>query len=188
MEISKHAQERYAERIMDKTDTLSVNTYISLHTEDISDAIHKMIEYGELIYSGISISEYNKNVVDVYLRDTWIIIVDKARQKVITLYSIDLGVGKEFNEQYMGLLLGRLHKAQERFEAKKTEIDEQQAEYEKIVADNKAVIEDYKKMIKSLEEQNEMFNSLITTLHTNRELAEKDVRDTVAILVGRKVF
>lgn len=188
MEISKHAQERYAERIMDKTDTLSVNTYISLHTEDISEAIHKMIEYGELIYSGISISEYNKNVVDVYLKDTWIIIVDKARQKVVTLYSIDLGVGKEFNQQYMELLLGRLHKAQERFTEKKTEIDNQQEEYRQIIAENKAVIDDYKKTIKSLEEQNQMFESLIESLSVNRDLAEKDVRDTVAILVGRKVF
>ena len=33
-----------------------------------------------------------------------------------------------------------------------------------------------------------MFESLIESLSVNRDLAEKDVRDTVAILVGRKVF
>ena len=188
MEITKHAQERFAERIKDKDDTLSINTYISLHSADIEESISKMIEHGELIYSGVSVNEYNKNVVDVYLKDTWIIIVDKARQKVITLYSIDLGVGKEFNQQYMELLLGRLHKAQERFAEKKVEIDNQQEEYRQIISENKAVIDDYKKTIKSLEEQNQMFKSLIESLSVNRDLAEKDVRDTVAILVGRKVF
>lgn len=188
MEITNHAAERFAVRVMDKDDTLSASTYVSLHKDEITERINKMIEYGELIYSGVSVSEYNKNVVDVYLKDTWVLIVDKARQKVVTLYSIDLGVGKEFNRQYMELLLGRLHKAQERFEEKKAEIDNQQEEYRQIITENKAVIDDYKKTIKSLEEQNQMFESLIESLSVNRDLAEKDIRDTVAILVGRKVF
>lgn len=188
MEITQHALERYAERIMDKDDKLSATTYISLHKTDIEEAINKMIEYGELIYTGKSVNEYNKNIVDVYLRDTWVVIVDKNREKVITLYSIDLGVGNEFNDQYITLLLDKLHKAQAVFEEKKIEILKLQGEYEQVIAENKGTITEYSKVVKSLEEQNNMYNQMIDSLNVNRDVAEKDVRDIVAILVGRKVF
>ena len=188
MDVSNHALERYALRVMDKEDKLSINTYISLHKEDIESSINKMIEYGELIYTGVSVSEYNKNVVNVYLKDTWVIIANKACDKVITLYSIDLGVGRDFNEQYLELLLGRLHNAQQKYEEQKAEIVKQQEEFERVISENKAIIDEYRKVVKSLEEQNEMYDSLIASLHTNQEIAEKDVKDTVAILVGRKVF
>ena len=66
--------------------------------------------------------------------------------------------------------------------------EQQQEEFERVISENKAIIDEYRKVVKSLEEQNEMYDSLIASLHTNQEIAEKDVKDTVAILVGRKVF
>ena len=47
---------------------------------------------------------------------------------------------------------------------------------------------EYKKRIKSLEEQNESYKSYIITLNHEIEMAENDVRDIVANLIGRKIF
>lgn len=188
MDISLHAMERYVERTKNKDNKTDIALYIGNRREDIIQDINKMVEYGTLIFTGRSISEYNKNIVDVYLKDTWVIIVDKDKQKVITLYSIDLGLGKEFNDQYISLMKEKLDKANEVYESEKLDIVKRQAEYEEAVKTNNEVIADCKKTIKALEEQNQMYNDLIDSLRTNMEVAEKDVRDIVAIFTGRKVF
>ena len=188
MDISLHAKERYAQRIMDKDDKTDVAVYINNHNEDIEVAIGKMIEYGELIYTGVSTSKYNNSIVDVYLKDTWVVIVDNKKNKVITLYSIDLGVGKEFNEMYMSKLLDRLNIARKSYNEQCGAIESQIAGYDVLISENNGIITDYKKTIKSLEEQNKMYQEIKESLNTNKQIAEKDVRDTVAILTGRKVF
>ena len=48
--VSKHARERYAERIMDKDGT-DVATFAIKNEKKILDDIDKMVEYGELLYT-----------------------------------------------------------------------------------------------------------------------------------------
>ena len=188
MEISKHAETRYAERIMNKAEKADVTVFVQNHREKIKNDIEKMVEFGFLLYSGRSVSEYNKNVVDVYLRDTWVVIVDKEKQLVVTLYSIDLGVGKEFNDEYITLMRNKLDKAKAEYESQKMIIVKKQVECKNIMEQNRQVIADYRKIIKALEEQNQMYDDLIDSMQTNMQVAEKDVRDIVAVFVGRKVF
>lgn len=188
MEISKHAETRYAERIMSMEKKADVAVFIQNHREKIKNDIEKMVEFGLLLYTGKSVSEYNKNVVDVYLRDTWVVIVDREKQLVVTLYSIDLGVGKEFNDEYITLMKNKLDKAKAEYESKKMTIVKKQVEYKNVMEQNKQIIAEYKKTIKALEEQNQMYDDLIDSMQANMQVAEKDVRDIVAVFVGRKVF
>ena len=57
MNITKHAMQRYAERIMEKEDTTDVLVFIEQHKEKIEEDISKMIEYGELIYTGKNLND-----------------------------------------------------------------------------------------------------------------------------------
>lgn len=95
--ISNHALQRYAERIMEK-EGIDVNRFVTLNEEKIKTDINKMIEYGDLIFSGKQFQKDCKgNVIDVYIKDTWVILVDGKAKTVITIYKIDLGLGDEFN-------------------------------------------------------------------------------------------
>ena len=49
--ISNHSKQRYAERIMGKED-IDVNRFITLNEDKIKTDINKLIQYGEMIYSG----------------------------------------------------------------------------------------------------------------------------------------
>lgn len=51
LHISNHAKERYAERNMHAT-KLEVPMFVDKYDTKIQDDISKMVEYGELIYTG----------------------------------------------------------------------------------------------------------------------------------------
>ena len=50
--VSKHAKERYTERIMEKATSNEINTFLVQNEDKIINNINKMIQYGELIYTG----------------------------------------------------------------------------------------------------------------------------------------
>jgi len=189
MNISRHAQTRYAERIMTKDDEADVNLFISNHIQKITEDITKMIKYGDLLYEGRSIKqEWNKSVVQIYMRDNWIVVVDKDKQNVITLFTIDLGVGEEMNQLYLSKLREQLDAAKVVCKQKCDEIELQKQTYQSLIENNEDVIAENNRINKSLEEQNEMYRGLIKAEETNKELAEKEIRRIVGVLTSKSIF
>lgn len=188
LKLSNHAKERYAERIMDKDNKADINVFIQKNEQKIKEDIFKMITYGELLYSGRPTVDYNKQPVDIFLKDTWVIIVDIAKQNVITLYSIDLGLGDDFNKEYINKLLEKLFSAKQRYEEAQIGINTQIETYNTIVKENIDMINDYRSKIKILEKQNQGYLDVIDTLRVENTAAEREVRDVVAVMIGKKVF
>ena len=188
LKLSNHAKERYAERIMDKDNKADINVFIQKNEQKIKEDIFKMITYGELLYSGRPTVDYNKQPVDIFLKDTWVIIVDIAKQNVITLYSIDLGLGDDFNKEYINKLLEKLYSAKQRYEEAQIGINTQIETYNTIVKENIDMINDYRSKIKIIEKQNQGYLDVIDTLRVENTAAEREVRDVVAVMTGKKVF
>lgn len=173
---------------MNKDDKSDIAVYISNHEEDIYVAFQKMIEYGQKLYTGISLSQYNKEVVDVYLKDTWVIIVDSKRNKVVTIYSIDLGLGKEFNDLYIQKLLEQLDMAKVAYKDSADSILASKNQFENMISENEEVIAECRRTAKSLESQNKIYKELIQNLDSDLKIKENGIRDVIARLTGRKVF
>jgi len=188
IKISAHARERYALRIMDKDSKADVAVFIEQHKQKIKEDIFKMIEYGTLLYSGRSVSEYNKQPVNIFLNGTWVIIVDIAKENVVTLYSIDLGLGKDFNQEYINRLMQKLESAKTEYETVSLGIQTQAETYSSIIRDNTEQINEYKRIINTLEEQNQAYTDVIESLESDKIIAEKDVRDIIATFIGKKIF
>ncbi len=189
MNISRHAQERYAERIMDKDDVQDMNLFISNHIQKITEDINKMIEYGELLYEGRSIKkEWHNSIVRIYMRDNWIVVVDRDKQNVITLFTVDLGVGQEMNDLYISKIKEQLSNAKVVFSEKCNEIDKQKEVYESLIAENTDMITEYNRVVNSLVEQNNGYQNLLKELDTNKDIAEQEVRRIIGILTTRSVF
>ena len=188
IKISQHAKERYSTRIMDKDDKSDITVFIAQHEQKIKEDIYKMIQYGTLLFSGKSPHEFNKQPVDIFLNGTWIIIVDIAKCNVITLYSIDLGLGNEFNQEYINLLMQKLSAAKEAYDTVNLGIQTQKETYSSIIKENTEQINEYKQFIKNLEKQNQAYTDVIDSLEADRIIAEKDIRDIIATMIGKKVF
>lgn len=187
--ISNHCKQRYAERIMGKDDNIDINRFITLNEEKIQTDISKMINYGELIYTGRQTQKDGKgNVVDVFLKDVWVVLVDNRSKNVITLYKIDLGLDEEFNKLYVSKMLEKLNTYKENLVNVQKQTQEESNTYKEMIDEAEATIRDYKGMIKNLEGLCEGYKTIIENNNVKVAQANKDVTDVVNTLIGRKEF
>lgn len=187
--ISAHCKTRYAERIMGKDDNIDINRFITLNEEKIQTDISKMINYGELIYTGRQTQKDGKgSVLDVFLKDTWVVLVDNRSKNVITLYKIDLGLEEEFNKLYVSKMLEKLNTYKEVLENTKQQVQSETDTYKGLIDETEIQIKEYKSMIKNLEELCEGYKAIIENNNVKVVQANKDVADVVNTMIGRKEF
>lgn len=187
--ISKHASERYAERIMGKEDNLDISRFIALNEEKIKMDIHKLISYGELIFSGKQSHKDGKgNVIDVYLKDCWVVLVDKQSKNVVTLYKIDLGFDEEFNKLYVSKMMEKLSTYKEVLKNTKQQVQTESNTYREMINDAETQIKEYRTMIKNLEELCVGYKAIVDNNNVKVAQANKDVADVVNTLIGKREF
>lgn len=187
--ISKHAQTRYSERIMGKEDANSINRFIAENEDKIATDINKLITYGEMIFAGKQSQKDGKgNVLNVYLKDTWVVLVDTKSEIVVTLYRIDLGCGDDFNLQYISKMMDKLKSNKENLENTILEVEKETFTYKELINDAQAQIKEYKAMIKNLEEMSSAYQSIIDNNVVKITQATRAVADTVNTLVGKREF
>ena len=186
--ISKHASERYAERIMGKED-IDINRFVTLNEDKIKTDINKLIQYGTLIYTGKQFQKDNKgNIIDVYLKDCWVVLADNRTKNVITLYKIDLGLDDEFNKAYISKMMEKLNANKEVLESVQQQVQEESNTYREMINDAEVQIKEYRTMIKNLEELCTGYKTVIDNNHVKVAQANKDVADVVNTMIGKREF
>lgn len=187
--ISKHCKERYAERLLNKDNANDINRFIVENEDKIKTDINKLISYGECIYVGKQSQKDGKgNVLNVYLKDTWVVLVDIKAEVVITLYKIDLGCGDEFNLQYISKMMEKLNKCNENLMQTKLEVETETVMYKEMIDDAQAQINEYKSMIKNLEEMSAGYQSIIDNNRVKVSQANMEVANVVNTLIGKREF
>lgn len=187
--ISNHAMIRYSERIMDKDNKNDVNRFIVENKEKIHIDINKMIEYGELIFTGKQSQKDGKgNVLNVYLKDLWIILVDNKTDVVVTLYKVDLGLDEELNHMYVSKIMDKLNIYKKELEDVQLKVFSESNMYRDMINETEAQINEYKSMIKNLEELCSGYNTIIENNYVKVSQANKNVVDIVNTLIGKKEF
>ena len=187
--ISNHCQTRYAERIMGKDNKNDINRFIAENNEKIKTDLIKMVNYGTLIYTGKqSTKDGNSNVVDVFIKDQWIILVDQKTHNMITIFYIDLGCGDDFNKEYISRMMDKINVAKEDLSSVQEKVEGESAKYKEIIEDNVSQINEYKGYIKNLEELNRGYQSIIDNNIVQVAQANKQVADTVNTLIGKREF
>ena len=187
--ISQHAKERYAERIMGKDNKNAINKFVLENENKIKTDIYKMIEYGRIVFTGKQSKTDGKGkVLDVYIKDTWIILVDEPGNTVVTLYKIDLGCGDEFNLQYIAKMIDKLNQSKEKRMSVKLEVETESNTYKEMIADAETQIREYKSFIKNLESLCEGYKTIIDNNLIKVSQVERDVADVLNTLIGKREF
>jgi len=187
--MSKHVEERYAERITNKAEVYDIRSYVAQNEDKIQADINKMIAYGELIYSGRRCGTgTNPNLVDVYRKDLWIILVDAADAVVITLYKVNLGCGNDFDLEYMDRMLKRLRVDKENVSSTQKSVSEESTTYKELLEQNVEQINEYRTYIKNLEELNKGYKTVLDNNNVRISQANRAVADTVNALICKKEF
>lgn len=187
--ISNHAMQRYAERIVGKEDNIDINRYVTLNEQKIKSDINKMITYGDLIYTGKQSQKDGKgNVVDVYLRNCWIVLVDGRDKNVITLYKIDLGLDDGFNQIYISKMIEKLNANKEVLADIQRQIQVESYTYRTMINEAEIQIKEYRSMIKNLEELCVGYKTIIDNNRVKVAQANRDVVGVLNTLIGKREF
>lgn len=187
--VSKHAKERYTERIMEKATSNEINTFLVQNEDKIINDINKMIQYGELIYTGKQTQKDGRTYnVEVFLNGLWVVITDIKSKNVITLYKIDLGVDEEFNQEYVSRMMDKFNAAKENLEYVTLEVEKENDSYKTMIEQNVALINEYKGYIKNLEELNVGYKTIIDNNIVKIKMADREETDVLNKLIGKKEF
>ena len=184
IDISQHAAQRYAERIAGRDTKIDINIFVQQNIERIEDNINAMLNNADLIYRG-KLGKRN-NTTDVYLSNTWVLLVDPSKSKVVTLYKIDLGVGEEFNRDYAQKSLEKINLHKQELEAAKTDVAEQKETYQKLIAEYEDQISEYRDAIRKLEQLKTDYQDIVKELDTNCIAAELAIKHDVENLVSNR--
>lgn len=193
VEISKHAKERYVERIMNRSDLKEITVYIQENEDKIYTDINKMLEYGTIVYTGLmkdtkkdSRQAYNK--MSVIIQNSWVLIVDINNNIVVTLYKIDLGADEEFNKLYAQKMVDTIATLTKEYEEVKAKVENQNIHYNEIIQESKDTINELRGQIKKLEELVESYESIIHLSKTEVEIAEKNILKAVNKVMGKREY
>ncbi len=187
--VSKHARERYAERVKEKNDKLDMARYVIETEAKIDKDISAMVEYDTLVYKGPQRwNEKNNTAIEIYVNDLWVVLLDSKTENVITLYKVELGCGEELNLTYMNKLMNKIKEAngnvKEIEEETKKEIDE----YTQIIQDTNRQINEYRFKINQLQEIAEGYTAAIKANHSKVALAKETLIDTIGLLIQKRMF
>lgn len=185
--VTNHAATRYAERIADRESLIDINTYVAQNKEKIDNDLNTMFEHSQFIYNG-KVGGKDNNIVDVYLSGTWVLLIDPARGKLITLYKVDFNVGEDFNKQFVQKIMERLEGHKKILDEKKNQISTERNAYEDIIKGNNEQILEYKAIIKRLEKVNADYQEVVKDLDAQCAAAELAIKRDVEDLVMKKEF
>lgn len=185
MTFTNHILERYVERTMGKTGN-ELKQFLAQNSSQVKDKILKLYEYSELFWYG-KIKDHDFTYFTIN-RDGWVMVIDKNKTTLVTIYQVDLGLGVEFNKQYISELKNYVSNELE-------SIEELRNSYEKTVKDNNETIEELKEKNKLLQSELEHNNNEIKFLEQEKTLnlesisiREKQLHKKIEKFIGAKIF
>lgn len=186
MEITKHAEERYTERLMDYSDKQDIATYIAQNKDLIAERITKMVNYGELIYEG---KIRDGNYVKVILKDNWVVLLDRKGDKVITLYKICLIKNDdEFNKLFVAKMKEKISDIKSSQTKTKEQTSKKKQSYLDSINENKQRIKEYETLILELRKSNAAHQDEIDHMDAEVNCIDLELKHAVEDLVATKLF
>lgn len=185
MTFTNHVLERYVERTMGKTGN-ELKQFLAQNSDQIKEKILKMYEYSELFWYG-KIKDHDFTYFTIN-RDGWVMVIDKNKTTLVTIYQVDLGLGVDFNKQYVAELKAYVND-------ELLNIEELKTQYEATVKDNNEAIDNFKEKNKMLQAEIEHNNSEIKFLEDQKKLdmdvislREKQLHKKIEKFIGSKIF
>lgn len=185
IEFTDHVLERYVERTMNKTGN-EIKQFLAQNSEQVKQQILKLYQYSEPFWYG-----KNKDHNYTYFRinkNGWLIVVDRNKTKLITLYKIDLGLGEDFNKQYISEMIKFVSE-------KNQEIENDKTVYDTTITETNNTIEDLKSQNNLLQAQINNHNDTIKLLENQKNIMldkisieEQQLKAKIEKFIGVKIF
>lgn len=186
MECTEHILERYAERIQEKKGKNEIKTFVAQNRDRIKENINKLFDSSEYL-CGQKIKEHNFTHFYVN-KDGWVLLTDKDKNKLITLYKIDLNLGTEFNKTYIEKMTNDILSKIEKLDELELEILNQKEQHKEAIENNNTEIKYLKDQIKWLEEANNLCSQQDRELDAKFKVQQREVFNQIENFIGARVF
>lgn len=185
MTFTNHILDRYVERTMGKTGN-ELKQFIVQNSDQIKEKILKLYEYSELFWYG-KIKDHDFTYFTIN-RDGWVIVIDKNKTTLVTIYQVDLGLSVDFNKQYISEI-------KKYVSDELNSIEELKQDYDAKCTENNIEIENLKERNKILQSEIEYNNNQIKLLEQQKKLEmenvslkEKQLHKKIEKFIGAKIF
>lgn len=183
--FTQHILERFAERTMNKNGN-ELKQFVVQNEQQIKDKILKLYEYSEMFWYGkIKNHDFTYFLIN---RDGWIMVVDKDKKTLVTIYKVDLGLGTEFNKQY-------ICEIKKYVEKELNEIINMKNECESMAFKGKQEIDTLRENIKTLRQEIAIIENKIKIIEDTQKvekdtitLKEKQLQQKMEQFIGAKIF
>ncbi len=185
--ITKHAEQRYAERIMQYDSKAKVEQYVAANHDVIRERLTKLLDSAEEIYTG---STRDKGESTVLIKDRWVLIVNKKKNNLITLYKVQVVTDDEddFNDLYFAHMIGNIRARIREYETLTCVTEDEIAAHAASVESVGAQIKDHEQEIERLTRLQDSYQTLVDSLRDDVDSADMRVKHAVEDLVKAKVF
>lgn len=180
--ITRHAMERYAEKIKNVQKN-EINLKINQNAELYKEELNKMFEQSKIIYTGVMTSPENikqtKDDVNYRLVDNIILITDLQDTKIITLYRIEFGFGRNSDKLLLNNLLEELDEKDTTYlkSMESVQQDKDSIQYNIFQLENE--IQALRESLKALEDSKKGLEEYSKSITQKETLAKAD-RDCIA--------
>lgn len=170
--ISNHCYERYHERVK-QTDGPLLDSYKPKYCEEIK----KLFSSCEKIYNGII--GHSTKPVDVYTNKFgWVFIVGD-NVTLITLYKVDLGLGDDFNKEFVDKSLQKISEMRAGVDNIATDYENQKKQISEQISDNDEKIRELTRQINDLKFENENLSGQKRILDNKLYQARVELRNAI---------
>lgn len=178
---------------MNKDERSDIAVYVARNQEKIENDINTMMQYSELLYTGFLRDRSDEAIRDkkevrVYLCGTWVLLVDKLNNKIITLYKIDLKVGEEFNKQFVAAKKIAIDEAKAKVDEVAESYCQYRNQYREIIQECDSKIAEYKNAIAKLTNQKQAYQALIDNSDIEVKEANEALKTQIMELVCKREF
>jgi hypothetical protein len=180
MELTNHAYERYCERFLNISES-NIKNYLEENKESIRNSFIELFNKSIFLFKG---AYCENNIVNYYVVDNFIIVVNESNEAIITLYKINFGLGEDINKIVTNELIKKINilkeKEQEETKNKEKEISEIEMNINRIDSD-----------IEKLTNEIEILNKNRNILESKKELSEfsiKTLRNDIQAKCGKIIY
>lgn len=180
--VTKHALERWCERILNMIDSKEIALYINSNRDKLTNDINTTLQFGEFIYKG---QLGNDNITrHYYISGDIVLITNTDNNAVITVYKVDLGFTPELNTQVRKGLIQEIHKlANERDELEFQALEEvEKKTFEISNIDDQMLI--LQKQMDELKLQKKVLSEEVKSLNSKSKYVNHELSKYVLMLVN----
>lgn len=183
--VTKHAYLRYSERIKE-VDLKDVNEDIVVNKNIYHIELDKMFENSRIIYSGKFNDKHSET--NFRIADNIILITDKMDTKIITLYRVEFGFGRDIDVVILKSMIEKLNVAEVEY---LTSIEEVNEERERVVSSRDVLIkeiEEMKNSLKIMEESLTTMNDYIDKFNYKERIAKTEMETIAKKIVYSNIY